>query len=160
MDEQAEIFERGFIDLQENAPITESTEELLKQRDDLRDCILRLQADFENYRKRIASQTGLEIDRGSGRTIESLLPTLDALDAAIVHGNLEAEPIRALLLGALQTQGLETLDLKGKIFDPTYSQAMIHEPGVTDKCIITEILRPGYCFRGQVLRAALVKVRG
>jgi molecular chaperone GrpE len=136
---------------------------LLAERDQFKDIALRLQADFENYRRRVATQTAGDIDRATGRLIESLLPVLDACEAAFGHGVEDVEPIWSALLGALQKQGLEALDLQDKPFDPEVAEAVVHEPGpdeVFDVPVVSEILRTGYRWKGRVLRPAMVKVKG
>jgi molecular chaperone GrpE len=136
---------------------------LLAERDQFKDIALRLQADFENYRRRVSTQTASEIDRATGRLIESLLPVLDACEAAFGHGVDGIEPIWSALLGALQKEGLEALDLQDKPFDPEVAEAVVHEPGVDevfDVPVVAEILRTGYRWKGRLLRPAMVKVQG
>jgi molecular chaperone GrpE len=136
---------------------------LLAERDQFKDIALRLQADFENYRRRVSTQTAGDIDRATGRLIESLLPVLDACEAAFGHGVDGIEPIWSALLGALQKHGLEALDLQDKPFDPEVAEAVVHEPGlddVFDVPMVAEILRTGYRWKGRVLRPAMVKVKG
>jgi molecular chaperone GrpE len=136
---------------------------LLAERDQFKDIALRLQADFENYRRRVSTQTASEIDRATGRLIESLLPVLDACEAAFGHGVDGIEPIWSALLGALQKEGLEALDLQDKPFDPEVAEAVVHEPGVDevfDVPVVAEILRTGYRWKGRLLRPAMVKVKG
>jgi len=135
-------------------------DEVLKERDEFKDIALRVQADFENYRKRVATQIVTEVDRSLGRSVEELLPVLDACEAAVSHGIEGVEPVWSLLLGVLQKQGLEVLDLHGKVFDPVAAEAVVHEEGDGGEPIITEVLRTGYRWKGRVLRAAMVKVRG
>lgn len=130
------------------------------ERDEFRDMALRLQADFENYRKRVALQQADEIDRATGKLVESLLPVLDACEAAFTHGAVGVEPVWSALIGALQKQGLEVLDLAGQPFDPGVADAVVHEPGEGDGPVVSEVLRTGYRWKGRVLRAAMVKVRG
>src|SRR5262245_189436 len=60
-------------------------ETLLTERDSFKDIALRLQADFENYRKRVATQHADEVDRATGKFAEALLPVLDACEAAFTH---------------------------------------------------------------------------
>lgn len=134
--------------------------EVIKERDEFKDIALRVQADFENYRKRVSAQVGAEVERSGGRIIEELLPVLDACEAAVEHGIEGVEPVWSLLLGVLQKQGLEILDLKGKVFDPVAAEAVVHEDGDGGEAIITEVFRTGYRWKGRVLRAAMVKVRG
>jgi len=124
-----------------------------------KDIALRLQADFENYRKRVATQQADEVDRASGRLVEALLPVLDACEAAFAHGADGVEPIWSQLMGVLQKQGLEALDLTDKPFDPALADAVVAEPGDGEP-VVSEVLRTGYRWKGKVLRPAMVKVRG
>ena len=132
----------------------------LRERDELRDIAMRLQADFENYRKRVTQQAADDMDRATGRLAEALLPVLDACEAAFAHGADGVEPVWSALIGALQKQGLEALDLLGKPFDPAVAEAVVHEPGEGGEPVVAEVLRTGYAWKGRVLRAAMVKVRG
>lgn len=144
-------------------PLVAERDAALAQRDEFKDIALRLQADFENYRKRAVSQTADEIDRATGKIAEALLPVLDACEAAFGHGVEGIEPIWSALIGALQKQGLEALDLQGKPFDPECAEAVMHEPADGEsngETIVVEVLRTGYRWKGRVLRAAMVKVKG
>jgi molecular chaperone GrpE len=133
---------------------------LLAERDSFKDIALRLQADFENYRKRVAVQQNDDVDRATGKIAEAILPVLDACEAAFAHGVAGVEPIWSSLLGILQKQGLEALDLANQPFDPSVAEAVLHEPGDDGEALITEVLRTGYRWKGRVLRPAMVKVRG
>ena len=138
-------------------------EALLTERDSFREIAQRLQADFENYRKRVASQTADDISRATGRLAEALLPVLDACEAAFIAHPVEIEPLFNLLLGELKKNGLEALDISGQTFDPTTADAVIHEEGEGDgngNSVVTDVLRTGYLWKGRVLRPAMVKVRG
>jgi molecular chaperone GrpE len=131
------------------------------ERDEFRDMALRLQADFENYRKRVAGQQSDEIDRSTGKLAEALLPVLDACEAAFAHGAAGVEPIWSALIGTLQKQGLEVLDLADQPFDPTVADAVAHEPADGGAGpVVSEVLRTGYRWKGRVLRPAMVKVKG
>src|SRR5580765_9068162 len=66
---------------------------LLAERDQFKDIALRLQADFDNYRKREAKDRADAIDRATGKVAESLLGVLDACEAAFAHGVEGVEPI-------------------------------------------------------------------
>jgi molecular chaperone GrpE len=133
---------------------------LVQERNEFKDIALRLQADFENYKKRVTSNMSDEVDRATGRIADSLLPALDACEAAFAHGADGVEPIWSALLKALEKQGLVALDLLDKPFDPTTSEAVVHEEGDGGEPIVVEVLRTGYEWKGRVLRAAMVKVRG
>jgi len=135
-------------------------EDVLQERDEFKDIALRVQADFENYRKRAASQMGDELDRALGKLVEQLLPVLDACEAAVAHGVEGVEQVWSSLIGALQKQGLEALDLAGKPFNPALADAVMHEEGDGSEPVVLEVLRTGYRWKGRVLRAAMVKVKG
>lgn len=135
-------------------------EQLLKERDEFKDIALRLQADFENYKKRVATNLADDIDRATGRLAEALLPVLDACEAAFTHGVEGVEPIWSSLIGTLSKQGLVALDLLDKPFNPENSEAVMHEEGDGGEPVVVEILRTGYEWKGRVLRAAMVKVKG
>ncbi|MDA0192436.1 MAG: nucleotide exchange factor GrpE [Actinobacteria bacterium] len=137
-----------------------SIEDIAKERDEFKDIALRVQADFENYRKRAATQMSDELDRALGKLVEQLLPVLDACEAAVAHGVEGVEQVWSSLLGALQKQGLEALDLAGKPFDPALADAVLHEEGDGSESVVLEVLRTGYRWKGRVLRAAMVKVKG
>jgi molecular chaperone GrpE len=144
-------------------PVEVDIESLLSERDQFKDIALRLQADFENYRRRMSAQTNDEIDRATGRVVEGLLPVLDACEAAFAHGADQVEPVWSALIGALQKQGLEALDLQDKPFDPSVAEAVAHEPGsdpTFDGPVVVETLRTGYRWKGRVLRPAMVRTRG
>jgi molecular chaperone GrpE len=133
---------------------------LLSERDQFKDIALRLQADFENYRKRSQTLQADEVDRATGKLVEALLPVLDACEAGYAHGYEGVEQVWSVLLGALQKQGLEPLDLTGKPFDPNEAEAVMHEEGDGGEPVVSDVLRTGYRWKGKVLRAAMVKVKG
>ena len=143
--------------------VEHDVEALLTERDSFREMAQRLQAEFENYRKRVAAQTTDDINRATGRIAESLLPVLDACEAAFVAHPAEIEPLFNLLLTELKKQGLEALDLSGQTFEPAKADAVIHEEGEGDGSgnpVVSDVLRTGYTWKGRVLRPAMVKVRG
>jgi len=133
---------------------------LLEERDSYKDVALRLQADFENYRKRVTAQHTDDVARATGKLAEALLPVLDACEAAFVQHPAEVEPLFNLLLGELRKQGLEALNLHEQPFDPAVADAVLHEPGEGGEPVVSEVLRTGYTWKGKVLRPAMVKVRG
>ncbi len=134
--------------------------ELTAERDQYRTLAQQVQADFENYRKRALAQQTDEVNRATGKVVEALLPVLDACELAYQHGTDGVEPIWSKLLGELQRQGLEPMDLQDKPFDPNEAEAVVHEPGDSHNPVVAEVLRTGYRWKGRVLRAAMVKVKG
>ena len=160
-----DVAEEGAATQAEEAAevVEHDIETLLAERDSFRDIAQRLQADFENYRKRVSSQSAEEVDRATGRLAEALLPVLDACEAAFVAHPAEIEPIFNLLLSELRKQGLEAMNLDGQVFDPNLAEAVLREDGEGDgqgNAVVVDVMRSGYTWKGRVLRAAMVKVRG
>lgn len=132
---------------------------LIAERDAMKDLAMRTQADFENFRRRAATQREADIDRATGRMAEALLPVLDAAEAAYVQHPDEVGPLLNVLLGELRKQGLETLDLDGTPFDPEVADAVAHEAGSGGEVVVAEVLRSGYRWRGRTLRPAMVRTK-
>ncbi len=118
----------------------------------------RVQADFENFRKRALKQQEEQGTYASARLAEKLLPVLDACDNAIIHGIDGVTPIYKSLIDILGKEGLEVIPTEG-VFDPNLHEAVVHEPGDGGEPQVVETLRTGYLWNGRVLRAAMVKVR-
>jgi molecular chaperone GrpE len=134
----------------------------VQQRDELRAVLQHTQADFENYRKRVLKQQADAAERAAEALVEQLLPILDACESAIRHSAAEVEPIYAALLGTLEKAGLERIDPGGETFDPNLHEAVMHEPSDDDHAepVVSDVMRPGYAWKGRVIRPAMVKVRG
>jgi molecular chaperone GrpE len=135
-----------------------------KERDEYRDSLQRLQADFENYRKRVGKQQEELRARAAESLVTTLLPVLDAADLALAHvGSEEVKQIAAALFGALEKEGLSRIDEPGVGFDPTLHDAVAHEPAEAEEGggpEVLEVLRAGYRWNGRVLRPAMVRVKG
>jgi len=136
---------------------------LRAERDEYLDHVRRLQADFDNYRKRMLRDQTTYLERATEGLIEQLLPVLDAFELAMLNAGTDAERLRkgvelvySELLGVLEKSGLERIEAQGKPFDPAEHEAVMHvegaEPGVVD------VVRTGYRLKGRVLRPAMVKV--
>ena len=140
---------------------------LVSELDDLRQTLLRRQADFENYRKRIEKERADDHKRATGRVVEGLIPIIDGFEHALAaHRESEYENYRKgfeliykQLLDNVARLGVERLDPTGKPFDPHLHQAMDrtetedHEDGT-----VLQTFQPGYLFHGRVLRPAMVRV--
>ena len=136
-------------------------DELARQRDEFRDALVHLQADFENYKKRVSKQQDEQRSRANEDLVEKLLSVLDTADLALAHGGGEdVEQVSAALAGALEREGLERIDPVDVAFDPTLHDAVAHEPGDGPEQQVVEVLRAGYRWKGRVLRPAMVKVKG
>jgi molecular chaperone GrpE len=132
---------------------------LLSEREQFKEMAQRVQADFDNYRKRAAAQSLAEADRASGRLAEALLPVLDAAEAAYLRHPDEVGPLLNQMLVELKRHGLEVLELEGRPFDPEVAEAVAHEPGDGGEPIVADVLRSGYTWKGRTLRPAMVKTR-
>lgn len=144
------------VDAEEDAE-----EQVVRERAEYLDALRRLQADFENYRKRAFKQQSDAIEFATGRLVEDLLPVLDACEAGIEHGDEGVTAVFTALLGALERSGLQRVDPVGQPFDPNTHEAVLHEPGEGgDEPVVVEVMRPGYLWKERTLRAAMVKVRG
>lgn len=146
--------------------VVDQRSDLERQRDEYLDALQRLQADFENYRKRVARSSMDAAERAAGEVVVKMLPVLDAFDLAAAHflsaPSEEAEALdqaRGLLLDALSKEGLQRIDAVGVDFDPQIHDAVAHVEG-DDGPVVEQVLRAGYRWKGTVLRPAMVKVRG
>jgi molecular chaperone GrpE len=154
---------------EEGAPsaLAEQVRKLQAEKQDLMDTLVRRQADFENYRKRVEKERHADRHRGVEVLVEHLLPVLDAFDRALAGHDDSAsaeyrkgfELIRRQLWDALSKQGLKRIDAVGKEFDPHLHHAIerVETPEHADGTVVGE-LQPGYMFHDRVLRPAMVRV--
>lgn len=135
--------------------------------EDLRQTLLRHQADFANYRKRMEKESSEAGKRATARVIEALIPVLDGFEHALAaHREAEYENYRKgfeliykQLLDNLARLGTQRVDPLGQPFDPHLHQAMdrLETTEHADGTIL-DVFQPGYVFHGRVLRPALVRV--
>jgi len=152
---------------EDSARIDADVSRLAADIDELRQTLVRRQADFDNYRKRIEKERAEDSRRATARVIEGLIPVLDGFEHALAAHKEPAyevfrkgfELIYKQLLESLTKLGLERLDPTGEVFDPHFHQAMDraetteHADGT-----VLQVFQPGYVFHGSVLRPALVRV--
>jgi molecular chaperone GrpE len=131
---------------------------------DLREAAQRVQADFENYRKRVLREQTEIRERATEGLVEQLLPVLDSFELALgILDDAEdkvrkgVELVFAELLGVLERAGLERIATDGSPFDPNVHEAVLSEEGDGDP-VVAETMRGGYRLKGKVLRPAMVKV--
>ena len=127
----------------------------------------RLAAEFDNFRRRVQRDHAENIERASQRVIESLLPTLDAFDAALAfEPQTPSEDkildgmrsTRAQLLETLARDGLEPIPAVGEVFDPKVHEAVSGAQAGDGDLIVNSDLRRGYTMSGRVIRPSLVTV--
>jgi molecular chaperone GrpE len=147
----------------EEAEVKKMTAEL----DDLRQSLIRHQADFANFRKRSEKENSEATKRATARLIEGLIPVLDGFEQALAaHRETEYENYRKgfeliykQLVDNVARLGAERVDPLGLPFDPHLHQALdraetTEQPDGT----ILSVFQPGYLFHGRVLRPAMVRV--
>jgi molecular chaperone GrpE len=142
------------------------------ERDEYLALAQRTQADFENYRKRVARESAVAQERGVAKLAKELLPALDNLDRAIsdigtaAAGRGTDDPlldgvrlVRAELSAALARAGIESFGAAGDIFDPVEHEAMAQQPveGAPSGSVV-EVYQPGYRLGANVIRPARVLV--
>jgi molecular chaperone GrpE len=134
---------------------------------ELRQTLMRRQADFDNYRKRIEKERADDARRTTARVIESLIPIIDGFEQALAaHREAEYENYRKgfeliykQLIDNVTRLGVERTDPLGKQFDPHLHQAMDRtETLAQEDGTILQVFQPGYVFHGRVLRPAMVRV--
>lgn len=147
--------------------VSEQVQKLLAEKQELLDTLVRRQADFENYRKRIEKERHQDRHRGVESLIEHLLPVLDAFDRALAESTDSAyveyrkgfELIRRQFWETLAKQGLVRIESMGQEFNPHFHHAIerVETTEHADGIVIGE-LQPGYMFHEKVLRPAMVRV--
>jgi len=125
------------------------------------DDYLRLQADFDNRRKRLMRETAMASDRAKREMLERLLPLLDNYDRALEHddGSTGLQLLHKELLRTLESEGLEEIEAEGERFDPHVHDAVESHPSPdVDDTVVTAVYRKGYRMGDHVLRPAMVVV--
>ena len=157
-DRDAEIEQEDLEISDLEAQLLDDMDRLQSERNDYLDQLLRTRADFDNYRKRIVKQQSEHELRAAEALVEKLLEPLDTIDLAVTHSQ-GFEQARDMLVNVLTKEGLERIDPVGKPFDPNEADAVAHEDGDGGP-VVAEVLRPGYRWKGRVIRPAMVKVKG
>lgn len=135
------------------------------ERDDLRDLLLRRQAEFDNFRKRTDRERSEYLQWAGMETVKDLLPVLDDFERAmkVAGGSSDyvkgVEMIYTRMVETLKKLGLEPIDSVGKLFDPHQHQAIerVETDSAPDNTVLAEFQR-GYNFKGKMLRPSMVKV--
>lgn len=135
---------------------------------EVRDRHARLQAEWDNFRKRTAQEREDERARAASRLVEDILPALDDLDRALEHASEAVDvpsfaegvaAVRSKLMDALARHAVETIDPAGQAFDAFKHQAVarVEDSSVEDETVV-QTYQKGYEMGGRVLRPATVVV--
>jgi len=151
----------------DNARADADVAKLAADLDDLRQTLLRRQADFDNYRKRIERERTEDSKRATARVVEALIPIVDSFEHALAaHREAEYENYRKgfeliykQMLDNLGKLGVERIEPLGKQFDPHQHQAVDRaETKEAPDGTVLQVFQAGYLFHGRVLRPAMVRV--
>lgn len=149
---------------EENDDLKDEIESLKAELDEKADLHLRLQAEFDNFRRRTLKEKEELRKTANSDLLSDLLPVLDNFDRALVHA--ESSPIlegivmvQKQMLDILDRAGLAKVGEEGEMFDPNFHEAVMQEPadGVESGTIL-QVFQPGYKYQDKLLRAAMVKV--
>lgn len=155
----------------DTASITSESDvqKLAEERDSLRDRLLRKQAEFDNFKKRIERERSEYVQFASAELMKELLNAMDSFDLAIRNAGQEGAAGENMLRGldliykqfqdVLGRFGLKPIEAKGQPFDPNFHQAVttVESEDVDDNTVV-EVFRRGYTLNGRLLRAAMVSV--
>ena len=169
--EIAEKQQQDMIDLEARAVEAETRlEDAAKAAQEANDKLLRLQADWENYRRRTAAERLAERERATEGLVTNLLPVIDDLERAIDHAasteNTElaqfvegVAAVHAKIVSVLEKEGVEVIDPAGEPFDPLAHQAVGREENTEayDETV-AQVYQKGYRMGGKVIRSAMVTV--
>jgi len=140
---------------------------LTEEKEELYDRLLRMQADFENYKKRVDKERQELYHHALSEVIQEILPTLDDLERALQKNDSKdfksyrrgIELIYHNLRETLQKFGLQPIKAEGEIFDPHYHEALfLEETDQYPEHQILEEYKKGYMLKERLLRPAVVKV--
>jgi molecular chaperone GrpE len=161
------VLELPAADAESASPSAAQVVILQAEKEELVKTLVRRQADFENFRKRLERESQESGHRAVSRLIEDLLPILDAFERAMAAHDDPAyeeyrkgfELIYRQLWETLTRQGLERLNPEGEAFNPHVHQAVerVESTEHADGTVVG-VLQSGYAFRGRVLRPATVRV--
>jgi molecular chaperone GrpE len=148
------------------AAATLTPENLARERDTLADSLLRLRAEFDNFRRRAARELIESRERAQGELLSDLLPVLDnlerALDAAEHHDESKVlggvRMTRDMFVDLLSRAGVEEIETVGVQFDPQVHDAILMQPSDHDEGAVAAVLERGYRQGRRVLRPARVVV--
>lgn len=144
-------------------------EELARAREQVaeyRDHLQRLQAEFDNYRKRVLKEQTRAVEMAAQPLVLRLLEVLDDFELALAAEDLPdperfrkgVEMVYAKLVEALRAAGLERIEALGKPFDPVEHEALMQTGEGEGEPHVVEVFRPGYRLKGTVIRPASVRV--
>jgi len=143
---------------------TEEKKEKKSEGEELKETLQRVQAEFENYRKRTDKEKSEFVKIACSGIIKDILPVIDNFEVALKNTNNSEEFVKgvemiyAQLFELLEQTGLKKIDAEGKKFNPYVHEALMQEDSDKESGIIIEEFQSGYMLNDSVLRHSKVKV--
>jgi molecular chaperone GrpE len=162
-----EAGEPGASAAQEGADVAGDLEAARGEAAQYLDHLKRLQAEFDNYRKRVVKEQSELAELGAMPVARRMLEVLDDFELALMSADETSdferfvkgvELVYAKLLDALKAEGLERISAEGAVFDPEQHEALLQTGDGDGEPIVADVLRPGYTLKGRVIRPAGVRV--
>ena len=147
--------------------LEEELAEAKRQAEEYRDHLQRLQAEFDNYRKRVLKEQTRAVEMASQPLVVRLLEVLDEFDLALLAAGQRpdfekfhkgVELVYAKLIDSLRSEGLQRIEAEGEPFDPAEHEALMQTGEGDGEPHVAEVFRQGYRLRGTVIRPASVRV--
>ena len=127
----------------------------------------RLQAEFDNYRKRVLKEQTRAVEHAAEPVMRRLLEVMDDFELALLAAEQQpdfdkflkgVELVYAKLVDALRAEGLQRMEAQGSRFDPELHEALLQTGDGEGEPVVADVLRPGYTLKGRVIRPAGVRV--
>ena len=170
-----EVIEADVSETSTDKLEVESTEELLQKErvrtQNMEDRYLRVNAEFENYKKRMLRESSDRFKFFNLDLIKELLPSMDNLERAISHAKSDSTDVESIIVGlemvnkmtheVFEKSGVARINTVGEVFDPNVHQAVgvVESDSVPDNQVVEECLG-GYILHGRIIRPAMVRVSG
>ena len=170
-----EVIEADVSETSTDKLEVESTEELLQKErvrtQNMEDRYLRVNAEFENYKKRMLRESSDRFKFFNLDLIKELLPSMDNLERAISHAKSDSTDVESIIVGlemvnkmtheVFEKFGVSRINAVGEVFDPNVHQAVgvVESDAVPDNQVVEECLG-GYILHGRIIRPAMVRVSG
>jgi molecular chaperone GrpE len=157
----------GDAEHEQGSGVETDVEAAKQEAAEYRDHLMRLQAEFDNYRKRVLKEQTRAVELASEPLVRRLLEVLDEFELALMaaeqrpdfekflHG---VELVYAKLVETLKSEGLERIEAEGKPFDPERHEALMGSSSGEGDPLVADVLRQGYVLKGRVVRPAGVRV--
>jgi molecular chaperone GrpE len=153
---------------EEAEEVESELDQALREAGEYREHLQRLQAEFENYRKRVLKEQTHAVEMATAPVVGRLLEVVDDFELALMAAEKQpdfdkflhgVELVYAKLSDSLRMAGVERMDAEGKPFDPELHEALMGSVSEGDgDLVVADVLRPGYTMKGRVIRPAGVRV--